>query len=166
MDTKLYESMYDIVAENMRSKDQEMPFSKEVFLFKTNQEDYEFDVLKAMKFDNQDFLNTIYLCCLYRLPDPIAYKRWESEFYLKSEVFKEKLLYTISNAMEFKIKNIELKNNILNKPKKLINHNPNEQEKYSRRMKIINKLYAVYLKLPLFFQKSIKNSYYSYYKKA
>lgn len=104
MSTKLYDKIFDIADTKMREHEMQFSYSKKAFdsiLY------HDPDVVRVDEFtdmDLRDFVDALYLRCLNRLPDSLAYELMErcSNRSCDAALGKYILLTNVYNSVEFK----------------------------------------------------------------
>lgn len=105
MEMKLYDKIFDVANTKMQEHGMQFGYGKEVFssiLYKNPA------IIYVDEFANMDFKNfvdVLYLRCLNRLPDAVAYEmveRFSHHFWIDVPLGKYIMLMNISNSEEFK----------------------------------------------------------------
>lgn len=103
----VYGKIYDMTEHYMSELEVQIPYSKAVFLTSIAHKANEVDVNRWIHFEGEDFINAAYLQLLKRFPTKQDLIYWE-----RQSDYKEKLIVTIVNSMEF----IRLRIRVLNMP--------------------------------------------------
>lgn len=106
----VFEKVYDITKGYMDKQNTNMPFSKIAFMYAIGHNANEIDMQSWSKLEARDFVMVAYLELLKRVPSES-----EMEYWISRSMFRNKLITTICSSMEYRIKNIEVQNNIYNK---------------------------------------------------
>lgn len=107
----LYDKIYNITNAQMKKNEMQLSFSKNAYESILYQNPNEVSVFEFMDLSSKDFIDSVYLRCLNRLPDVVAYKHLDN---IKSgrkrdiDYWKYFVLLTVSESQEFKNTNKRL----------------------------------------------------------
>ena len=104
----IYKNIYKIVSEGY--KDKQSFLSEEGFLLEVDKDNKYINVGEMCSLDNVSFFLLSYRNLLGRFPSEKTYKVWEEQFGLPKEEFQKKLFNTITNSLEYKIRNPKIYN--------------------------------------------------------
>ncbi|MBR1442782.1 MAG: DUF4214 domain-containing protein [Firmicutes bacterium] len=107
----IYKYLYNYTKDRLSEYGEEIGYSQELFLLSTETEENAVDLLKIRDFENRDFMAAAYITLLQRVPDDKAYAVWEDKFEEEKSEFQKKVIKTIINSNEFRIKGMRIKNN-------------------------------------------------------
>lgn len=74
MEMKLYDKIFDVANSKMQEHGMEFSFGREVFLSFLNRDPNVIHVSEFTALEPRDFVGAVYLRCLNRLPDAMAYE--------------------------------------------------------------------------------------------
>lgn len=101
--------LYNIVADNSEKYAYKIPFSYD-FLVHNITETETMDLLNYYDVENEDFLVYVFSKLLRRLPEKAVLDAWKNQYNLPKREFQQKVLDTVCNSDERKIKKTILKN--------------------------------------------------------
>lgn len=140
-----YSKIYDIASENIAKAGKKMVFTKETFLYSTKQELKYIDLFDMTRYDNESFLQILYLALFFRTPEENARNNWGKLFHLPQKDFQEKCFSSLSSSEEYFRNGTIFFNNIYSTP--IININTTVIQT-SESNPYIDKLYGFYYRLP------------------
>lgn len=153
----VYGQLYDIVERRMAAQQKKMPCSKNAFLYTTKAELGKCSVAEMQGLSNSECVEVAYLGIFGRLPEMGAKKAYECYEQQEKSIFLSNLLYTLINSEEAIIKNgivvenkgalIDYLNQELQQDK--LNTNKENEVTTSTEGGVKDKLYNVYIKMPL-----------------
>lgn len=108
---KVYEEIYDVVAENYHSAGMRFEYRKTTFLQDVNSHPQRIDVSQYLFLPNELFFQAIFVAAFKRLPEIKEAKRWEEQLELPKECFQRKFLKYVAQSSVVAINHILLVNN-------------------------------------------------------
>lgn len=105
MKTKIYDKIFDIANTNMQEHEMSFSYTKEAFDSILYKNPAIIDVKEFAGMDFKNFVDVLYLRCLNRLPDPLAYElveKFSNSFWIDVPLGKYIMLTNISSSTEFK----------------------------------------------------------------
>lgn len=108
---KVYEEIYDVVAENYHAAGMSFEYRKTTFLRDVNSHPQKIDVSQYLSLPNELFFQAIFVAAFKRLPEIKESKRWKEQFELPKECFQRKFLKYIAQSSVVAINHILLVNN-------------------------------------------------------
>ncbi len=150
---RVYDEIYDIVKGNLESAGEEEPFTKDAFMYSVTQELNKIDLFDLISYDDDTFLQCLYIGLFYRTAEESARRLWAERCDKSDTEFQKQALESLTNSVEFSTKNdTVLYDNIYAD----IIQNPSFKITESSDNPYIGKLYRIYSKLPLFIRNMIK----------
>lgn len=108
---KVYEEIYNIVAENYHDAGMSFAYRKTTFLQDVNSHPQKIDVSQYVTLPNELFFQAIFVAAFKRLPEAEEAKRWKTQLELPKECFQRKFLKYIARSSVVAINHILLVNN-------------------------------------------------------
>lgn len=105
MEMKLYDKIFEVANGKMQEHGMEFSFDKKAFDCILYRNPNEISVKEFLELDAGSFLSAVYLRCLNRLPDVLAYRQidgWESQSEKQLLYKKYLVLMNVSLSAEFK----------------------------------------------------------------
>ncbi len=106
MEMKLYDKIFEVANGKMQEHGMEFSFDKRAFDCILYRNPNEISVKEFLELDAGSFLNAVYLRCLNRLPDALAYRQisgWESQSDKQLLYKKYLMLMNVSLSAEFRV---------------------------------------------------------------
>lgn len=139
-----FEQIYEVMEMELVQKGEKMPCTKNVFLLYQTSRIYEADYLKIKNLNNFDFFQAVYLLLFNRVPDEDAKIHWREKMEtLENSEFQKQVLNSVRGSQEYVIKGSKLINYCLAEE-----DTKDNEAKLSRKVRILNRLYPIYAKLP------------------
>lgn len=139
-----FEQIYEIMKMELAQKGEKMPCTKNVFLLYQTSRTYEADYLKIKILNNVEFFQAVYLLLFNRVPDEEAQICWmEKMETLENSEFQKQVLSSVRGSQEYVIKGSKLINYCLAEE-----DTKDNETKLSRKVRILNRLYPIYARLP------------------
>ncbi len=108
---KVYEEIYNIVAENYHDAGMNFEYRKATFLQDVNSHPQKIDVSRYISLSNELFFQAIFVAAFKRLPESEEAKRWKDQLELSKESFQKKFLEYVAGSSVVAINHILLVNN-------------------------------------------------------
>ncbi len=108
---RVYEGIFDIVAENMTAADQAFGYYKSTFLCDVKGHPQEIDVSKYLHLPNEQFFQAVYVAAYKRLPEEKEEGPWAAKYSMPAEEFQAAALRSIAHSSVAAIHHMRLVNN-------------------------------------------------------
>lgn len=106
-----YQTVYDIVAENLEAAGCKPEYKKSTFLCDVEMHPQRIDVSRFLKLDNCDFHEAVFVTALKRLPDEKTASFWKERENMPREEFQRSVLENIAHSSVVAINQIRFVNN-------------------------------------------------------
>lgn len=151
---KLYGDLYDITQQNMKNAGNEIPFTKEAFLYSAKRDLQTVDMFDMLEFDKETFLQALYIGFLFRTPEEKARKDWENAKFVTVEDYQKHVFQSLSSSPEALKNNVVVTNNKYAEP--IMKMGLLQQAATVPKNKYVDKAYAYYKRLPTPIKKVLK----------
>ena len=95
---EVYESLYDIVSENLNNAGVDFEYRKLTFLREVGSHPTEIRVCDYLELPNEDFMEAMYQAAMKRLPDEKTYRFWSARYDMPKEAFQKAFLKSLMNS--------------------------------------------------------------------
>lgn len=108
---RIYDGIYDVVAENLQAAGKTFEYEKETFLCDVNSHPQVVDVSKYLQLSNPQFFQAVFVGVYRRLPEGKETAAWKEKYGWSLEKFQPALLKTIEKSSVVAINHIQFVNN-------------------------------------------------------
>lgn len=149
----IYEKIFDITNENLKLSGNEMPFTKEAFLYSTESQLGYVNIFDLLLYNKRTFLQCLYIALFYRTPEKMARENWGKLDHLNDFEFQQKAIQSLMASEEYIRNGVIIYNNPYTEPKIQIGRESIEAVQMNP---YIKKLYNYYKKMPILIKKVIR----------
>lgn len=108
---KIYDKLYDIVAENDKMAGKEFEYYKNTYLCDVKNHPQVIDVSKYLFLENKEFAQAVFVGIFKRLPEKNELLPWEDKYTMGKERFQESFLRKMVKSSVVAIQHVQFINN-------------------------------------------------------
>ncbi len=108
---KVYEKIYQIVADSLKAADRPFAYSRITFLSNVGNHPQQIDISKYTALSNPDFFHSVYTAVYSRMPDQKTADAWGRRFWMTQKEFQTAFLREITKSSAAAINHIQFINN-------------------------------------------------------
>ena len=148
---EVYRKLFDVAADNMESAGLEMEIDRDAFLAVVHMHPHKADMLRLSNLSKRGFVQAAFASMLHRYPEEGSVRAWKDKEDMEDLSFRRKLIETLRNSEEGKMKQVSIQHNI---------YSDGETEKVQTMVVTgygkLDRLYEIYGKMPGFMKRLAK----------